>query len=81
MPTMDTVKALQKNSKVTFKNIDGSHFNATEISYLEKNLYRFPAENFNGKCENIKVFSANRLTSYLDQTKILVVKLLMMKKV
>ena len=75
MPTMDTVKALQKNSKLNFKNIDGSHFNATEISYLEKNLYRFPAENFNGRCENVKVFSANNPYSETENTAVEIMSL------
>ena len=59
MPTVDTLKAFEKNSKINIKNIDGVHFNSPELSYLEKNLYRFPADKFNGKCENIKIFSAN----------------------
>lgn len=57
MPTLDTLKRLG-DKKPVIKTIDKTHFESPELKYLEKNLYRFPAEDFGGKCENVKIFSA-----------------------
>lgn len=59
MPTCDTVKRLEKCSDTPAKHIHLSktHFSSPELSFLEKNIYTFPAESYSSKCENVKVYA------------------------
>ncbi len=59
MPTKDTLSRLEKCAKGVFKHtvLSESHFVSGELTFLEKNLFRFPTQKYFGKCENIKVYS------------------------
>ena len=60
MPTADTLRLLRDSipARANIKKIEGAHFNSPDLAYLEENLYRFPPKKFDGKCGDVKVFSA-----------------------
>lgn len=75
MPTTDTINSFSKNTKIEIKNITDTHFNSQELKYLEKNLYRFPAETFEGKCKNVSVFAANNPYSETERAAVNIISL------
>lgn len=60
MPTRDTLRILKENisAKANVVNLKGTNFLSDDISYLEENLYRFPAKKREKNCTDISVFSA-----------------------
>jgi len=79
MPTLDTLRRFKDKNPV-IKNIDGTHFSSEELKFLEKNLYRFPAEKFGRKCENIRIFSANNPYSEAEYVAVEILSLVRDKK-
>ncbi len=68
MPTLDTFNRLRKCAGASVKHtkLSGSNFLSEELSFLEKNLFTFPHDNYNGKCENINIYSLRNPLSEVE---------------
>lgn len=78
MPTSDTINNLKKHvdSKVFFTRLKDTYFKSEELSFLEKQLYTFKKANFDGECENIKVFRTSNPQSEVEMCSYEIAKLL-----
>ena len=61
MPANDTLKKLVKNikEKFVYTFTDKGSFSSNELSHLEKNLFGFPSRAYDGKSEDIRIYSMN----------------------
>ncbi len=68
MPTIDTFNRLTKcgGGNVKHTKLLESKFASQELSFLEKNLFAFPHEKYNGTCENIKIYSLRNPLSEVE---------------